>query len=490
MSSFFTTVYSTMVVQLLRAALLRPAILVVFAGRVHSFNFGVNAPWRQLRQEHQPYYLINNQHHQHQVQLASTSVGHEEDVAVLQTTATTFVSGIDEDEGDDYSDNENSDSGDVDSPGSRCQILLEALIKSTTSALTGLTKKKTSLENELSKAQSLEATMNRANLIVSNLYKLPPGTVEAEVEDWENDGIIVKLVLNTKEYGTFQEESDALFAAARKMKRGSAVVEELLAQTTDAEEILNDSLMDLQSMENSEQLDEGTMVLIQERLERTSKTTGWKPPKNYMQDDSGVRSKPRKNTTSQKSNKSKPNPREFTSPSGHKVLVGRNRRDNESICFQLSKPTDIWMHARGCPGAHVLLCCRRGSPEITDVDLQFAADLAAFYSDARTETKTDVTTASPKDITKPRGAPLGAVTLRQEGKTLLGRPDDVAQELKEAREQSGANWSELGYRKLGGRAKNKKKTAAVEKETAKKRRQEARESNKRRQRKEELNDWF
>lgn len=80
--------------------------------------------------------------------------------------------------------------------------------------------------------------------------------------------------------------------------------------------------------------------------------------------------------------------------------------------------------------------------------------------------------------------------MRQEGKTLLGRPDDVAQELKEAREQSGANWSELGYRKLGGRAKNKKKTAAVEKETAKKRRQEARESSKRRQRKEELNDWF
>lgn len=473
-----------MVVQLLRAAVLRPAILVVIAGRVYSFNFGITAPWRQLRQEHQPY-LINNQH-QRQFQLASTSVGHEEDVAALQTTATTFVSGIDEeDEGDDYSDSENLHSDDFETPGSRCQILLEALIKSTTSALTGLTKKKASLENELSKAQSLEATMNRANLIASNLYKLPPGTIEAEVEDWENDGIIVKLVLNTKEYGTFQEESDALFAAARKMKRGSAIVEELLAQTTDAEEILNDSLIDLQSMENSEQLDEGTMILIQERLERTSKTTGWKPPKHNTQDDSsGVRSKQRKNTSQQKTNKSKPNPREFTSPSGHKVLVGRNRRDNESICFQLSKPTDIWMHARGCPGAHVLLCCRRGSPDITDVDLQFAADLAAFYSDARTETKTDITTASPKDITKPRGAPLGAVTLRQEGKTLLGRPADVAKELKEAREQSGANWSELGYRKLGGRAKNKKKTAAVEKETAKKRREEARENNKRRQRKE------
>jgi predicted ribosome quality control (RQC) complex YloA/Tae2 family protein len=224
-------------------------------------------------------------------------------------------------------------------------------------------------------------------------------------------------------------------------------------------------------------------------LERTSKETGWKPPK--IEDDSGEQSKPRRNTTqkSQGNQRRKPNPRELTSPSGHKVLVGRNRRDNEAICFALSKPTDIWMHARGCPGAHVLLCVRRGSPEVTDEDLQFAADLAAFYSDARTERRAEITTAEPKHITKPRGAPPGAVTLRQEGKTLLGKPEDVAEELKEARELSGANWSELGYRKLGKRANNKKKTAAVEKETAKKRREEARENNKRRKRKEET-DWF
>ena len=67
--------------------------------------------------------------------------------------------------------------------------------------------------------------------------------------------------------------------------------------------------------------------------------------------------------------------------------------------------------------------------------------------------------------------------------------DDVDDELKDLRESSGANWSELGYRKLGKRATNKKKTAAVEKENAKKRREEARENNKRRKRKEET-DWF
>lgn len=147
------------------------------------------------------------------------------------------------------------------------------------------------------------------------------------------------------------------------------------------------------------------------------------------------------------------------------------------------------MHSRGCPGAHVLLCVRRGSPEVTDDDLQFAADLAAFYSDARTERKAEVTTAEPKHIAKPRGAPPGAVTLRQEGKTLMGRPENVSNDLKEAREMSGGAWDEMGYKRDGTRAKNKKRTAAVEKATREKKRQEANAKNKRKARKEDR-DWY
>jgi predicted ribosome quality control (RQC) complex YloA/Tae2 family protein len=473
----------------LRFTLLRPAILVAIASRAQSFVNIVSPCGQLLQHQNQQHCLSNLARRAQHYRLASSSVDHEEDTT-LQTvsSASTFESNVEEDDDDDFEDGDDVDISESNVQPSQSQLLYDALSKSITSSLTSLTKKKASLENELAKAQKLETTMNRANLIVSNLYRLPPGTTELEVEDWENDGNIVKLVLNEKDFNNFQEESDALFAAARKMKRGSAVVEELLAKTLEGEEALNDAQMDLQSMESSI-LDEGTMILIQERLERTSKKTGWKPPQ--IEDAAQEQSKPRRSTTKKSQGKKsrKPNPREFTSPSGHKVLVGRNRRDNEAICFALSKPTDIWMHARGCPGAHVLLCNRRGSPKVTDDDLQFAADLAAFYSDARTERRAEITTAEPKHITKPRGAPPGAVTLRQEGKTLLGKPDDVADELKEARELSGANWSELGYRKLGKRANNKKKTAAVEKENARKRREEAKENNKRRKRKEDT-DWF
>lgn len=260
-----------------------------------------------------------------------------------------------------------------------------------------------------------------------------------------------------------------------------------MRNSLEGENILNEAMLDMGSTADDEtQLDEGTLILIQERLERTSKLTGFKSPD--LDETNELQKKSQGNKTNKKRNdkaQAEPNPRELTSPSGIKVLVGRNRRDNDALCFQLSKPTDIWMHSRGCPGAHVLLCVRKGGPEVKDEDFQFAADLAAFYSDARTELKAKITTAEPKHITKPRGAPMGAVSLRQEGKTLVGRPDNVAIELKEAREKSGAAWDEMGYMKSGTRGKNKKRTASVEKAKKDKNREEAKGKNKRRKRKEE-----
>lgn len=427
--------------------------------------------------------------------LMSSTVDHQSDDVLEISATTTYHSNEDDDDEEDDDDiNSVSNNGDDDTNNSQSMLLLNALTKSVQSALNNISKKTTSLQRELNKAQKLEETMHRANLIVSNLYRLPPGTTTAKVEDWENaDGEIVELVLNTKEFSSFQEESDALFAMARKMKRGSIVVEELFQKSIEGEEILKDAMLDLNSM--TQMIDEGALILIQERLDRSSKQTGFKSPTLDESNSAAQKSRSNNNRPNKRKNDksgggtNKPNPRVLTSPSGHRVLVGRNRRDNEAISLHLSKPTDVWMHSRGCPGAHVLLCCRRGSPEVTDDDLQFAADLAAFYSDARTERKSPITTCSPKHITKPRGAPLGAVSIRQEGKTLVGRPDNVSDDLKDAREKSGAAWDEMGYRKLGTRSKNKKRTAEVEKKRQEKNREDAQAKNKRRQRKEEQ-DWY
>ena len=386
-----------------------------------------------------------------------------------------------------YGDEDLSDNDALSSEGdSRSSKLHKALTKAVSKSRKAISKKNASLQRELDKAESLEATMSRANLIISNLYRLPSGTTTIEVEDWDKGGELVTLELNTKDYSSAQEEADALFAMGRKMKRGSKIIQELMVGSVEAEDILSDAQMDLEAA--GEANDEGMLVLIQERLERTSSKTGFQMPSlDHEEAGSGRQSSAKRQDKSTKDNQTY---RKFISPSGLQVLVGRNKRQNEAICFKEARQDDVWFHARGCPGAHVLLCVRRGSVKPTDDDLQFAANLAAFYSDARTERRAPVTTAEPKHIQKPRGAPPGAVKLRQEGPTLVGNPEDVDDVLKQAREESGGKWDEMGYRKGGVRAKNKKRTAAADKQSQAKRREQIKEKKKRRQKKQESGDDF
>ena len=187
--------------------------------------------------------------------------------------------------------------------------------------------------------------MSRANLIISNLYRLPAGTTIIDVEDWDNGGELVTLELNTKDYSSAQEEADALFAMGRKMKRGSKVIQELMVGCVEAEDILSDAQMDLEAAGKAN--DEGMLVLIQERLERTSSKTGFQMPSL----DDGEAGSGRQSSAKRQENQTY---RKFISPSGLQVLVGRNKRQNEAICFKEARQDDVWFHARGCPGAHVL----------------------------------------------------------------------------------------------------------------------------------------
>jgi hypothetical protein len=124
----------------------------------------------------------------------------------------------------------------------------------------------------------------------------------------------------------------------------------------------------------------------------------------------------------------------------------------------------------------VLIQQRRGSPEATDACIQFAADLTIFYSDARAEKSFDVTTGEPKHLLKPRGAPLGAVKLRQELGNLVGHPDDVPDECKLARDESG---QESEYR-FQDKAKHRKRTKQAVKQQSEKRRAAAKSKKKKR----------
>ncbi len=105
-------------------------------------------------------------------------------------------------------------------------------------------------------------------------------------------------------------------------------------------------------------------------------------------------------------------PRAFTSQDGLTILVGKNARQNEEVTFRRAQPEDLWLHARNVPGAHVVVL--RAGNEIPESTVQQAAQLAAYYSQARGETNVDVVVAPRRKVRHLRGGKAGMVTVRGE----------------------------------------------------------------------------
>jgi len=104
---------------------------------------------------------------------------------------------------------------------------------------------------------------------------------------------------------------------------------------------------------------------------------------------------------------------------GGLILVGRNSRQNALITFRLGRPDDIWLHAHGVGGAHVIY--RPTGAEPDPASLQAAAGLAAYHSAARDQSQVQVDYTQRKHVKAIRGAGPGMVTYRQES-TLVVEP--------------------------------------------------------------------
>ncbi|MEO1336112.1 MAG: NFACT RNA binding domain-containing protein, partial [Myxococcota bacterium] len=89
--------------------------------------------------------------------------------------------------------------------------------------------------------------------------------------------------------------------------------------------------------------------------------------------------------------------------------------------FTGAKGDDIWLHARGTAGAHVILRNAKGRSPHPDALLD-AAILAAHYSSAKNEGKVEIIYTEARHVKKTKGAPAGQVGVSK-SKTLLVQMD-------------------------------------------------------------------
>ena len=100
-------------------------------------------------------------------------------------------------------------------------------------------------------------------------------------------------------------------------------------------------------------------------------------------------------------------PMEFRSSDGFQILVGRNNRQNDLLTTRLAYKTDLWLHVQKAHGSHVIIAC--AGAEVPDQTVTEAAELAAWFSQARQGRNVPVDLCPVRQVKKPAGAKPGMV---------------------------------------------------------------------------------
>jgi predicted ribosome quality control (RQC) complex YloA/Tae2 family protein len=113
--------------------------------------------------------------------------------------------------------------------------------------------------------------------------------------------------------------------------------------------------------------------------------------------------------------------RRFPLPGGYEAWVGKHARGNAELTTRHARPYDLWLHARGVPGAHVVVRRPSRTASVPRPAVEAAAQLAAYYSEARTSALVPVQVTERKHVRPMKGAAPGAVRVERE-EVLLVEP--------------------------------------------------------------------
>lgn len=253
------------------------------------------------------------------------------------------------------------------------------------------------LEQDRKKAEGYPEQERRAQLLNIHVARLKRGLQRIEVPDiYAGDGSLITLDLDPEL--SPQENVAKYFAQAKKLKASVRKIEERmngLAQNRTQLETRLHELLD-------GRLDEKRRRSLYERFvgEGWIKKTPARVRKPKDENEEMVF-------------------REYRVHGDWSVYVGQNDKKNDLLTFRFAKKDDLWFHARGVPGSHVVLRRAGRKDHPGKLALEQTAGLAAFYSKAKTSGLVPVSYTERKYVRKPKGAAPGQVLMEREEVILV-----------------------------------------------------------------------
>jgi len=210
--------------------------------------------------------------------------------------------------------------------------------------------------------------------------------------------------------------ANRLFHKYHKLRRALSLVPEQIEKNALEQAVIEQLLADLMLADTPAEV-----ALVKAEVQSAGYIRGAKNASSQM-NASRKQSHKSKGGKQQKTKPAPPGggvPLHVQSRDGFTILIGKNSRQNEEVTFRQASAQDMWLHARGVPGAHVIV--KAGGRDIPRRTLEQAADLAAYYSQARESTSVPVDYTLQRYVRHMKGGGPGMVLYERE-KTLYAEP--------------------------------------------------------------------
>ncbi|MFQ5601203.1 MAG: NFACT RNA binding domain-containing protein [Candidatus Krumholzibacteriia bacterium] len=274
------------------------------------------------------------------------------------------------------------------------------------------------LEEDARKAGEAAAWRRRGELLSANLHRVRRGQSRVTVENLHADGAPVEIELDPKL--SPHENAALFFKRARRGARGRATIESRLRRAReDLEAARTRSAGAPVSGSWPEVLRHAVEVWdasISRATARMSREGLWSPGGPPWQATPPARTE----RDAREDQVGGPG-RRVVLPGNWEVRVGRSNEENDELTHRFARPNDVWLHACGVPGSHVVLRVQNRSGNPPRDILEAAAAIAARFSKAKHAGTVPVIWTRKRYVRKPRGAKPGVATCTHE-KTLFVRP--------------------------------------------------------------------
>ncbi len=244
-------------------------------------------------------------------------------------------------------------------------------------------------EAELDEASQWEKLSHQADTLLANRDAVSKGMKSVILDDVYTSEM-VEIPLNPK--CTVDKNAELLYKKARRGKRGFDTCTEKVEESSG----IIETLEELHERVKDIQIDgfEGRESVVESLLEDIEKAA--LSPKQSVQGNREIA-------------KTKIPFRHYT-VDGYDIYAGKTSSDNDQLSTRFAKPSDIWFHAVGYAGSHVIIRRPKNEPMPPQKIIDIAGGIAVFFSKAKNTSYAEVHITEARYVRKPRKSKPGLVT--------------------------------------------------------------------------------